>query len=424
MGYDDAVSYLYSLRHHGIKLGLENPIRLLTLIGNPHSSFRSIHIAGTNGKGSTSALIASILRAYGFNVGLFTSPHIVSFTERIRVNEAEIKEEEVVSLTEELRERIEGFMPTFFEFVTAMGLLYFKRKAVDWAVIETGMGGRLDATNVINPEVSVITHIGCDHKEFLGDTLEEIAGEKAGIIKPNTPVVTCPQGLEVMNLIAKKAGDNSSPLYIMGRDFSVTFKAHTETGICLDYTSHWQAITDLRIPLHGRYQAENAGLAIEAVEIAVPKKNSPELIQGMSSLIWHGRFEFINEHILIDGAHNPDAAKALSQELKENPLTKDKEITLIIGIMADKDIEGILRALLPLANEVIFVSLPYERAAPPEKLKQVSASLGYESKTAGTVKDAIERLKTPLGVITGSFYTIGEAKEAIGEMGILKRLRE
>ncbi|HBR21084.1 MAG TPA: bifunctional folylpolyglutamate synthase/dihydrofolate synthase, partial [Nitrospiraceae bacterium] len=195
MGYAAAINYLYGLQKHGIKLGLDNTAKLLFLSGNPQNYFSSVHIAGTNGKGSTSAIIASILQTAGVRTGLFTSPHLVSFTERIRVNNEEIREDEVIELTEEIRSTIEGseLNPTFFEFVTVMGFLYFKRKNIDWAAVETGMGGRLDATNVLTPEVSVITNISYDHKDFLGNTISEIAEEKAGIIKKGVPVITSEQ---------------------------------------------------------------------------------------------------------------------------------------------------------------------------------------------------------------------------------------
>ena len=223
MGYAAAIDYLYGLQKHGIKLGLDNTVKLLSLFNNPQEKFYSIHIAGTNGKGSTSAMIASIFQTAGFKTGLFTSPHLVSFTERIRVNNEEITESDVVSLAEEIRFKIQDsrfkLNPTFFEFVTVMGLLYFKRKNIDWAVVETGMGGRLDATNVLLPEASVITSINYDHSEFLGNTISAIAEEKAGIIKDGVPVITSAQEPSVMDAIKKKTEEKNAGLFIYGRDF-------------------------------------------------------------------------------------------------------------------------------------------------------------------------------------------------------------
>jgi dihydrofolate synthase/folylpolyglutamate synthase len=530
MSYRDTIDYLYSLQKHGIKLGLDNIRKLLACIGNPEASFRSIHIAGTNGKGSTSAMIASILNAAGFKVGLFTSPHLVSFTERIRINDEQITESEVVSLTEEIRSKMQDtrytiqdnktsnimnhascimhheLNPTFFEFVTAMGFLYFKRKNVDWAVVETGMGGRLDATNVLIPEVSVITNIGYDHKEFLGNTISAIAGEKAGIIKEGIPVVCAMQEKDAENVIRAKAEERSSPLFIYGKDFNGVIRSSDINGITFDYydstfnTQH-STFKNLFIPLAGGHQFFNACLAIKTTMIAMDKVSSKQyavcsnrkmnnkksaycllptaycqIKEGLATTRWPGRLEFISDDppILIDGAHNPSAAKTLSDSLRKDFLTKYKRLILIIGIMSDKDIEGIIAPLLPLASEIIFTAPNYERAAPPQKLAELALHMGFSSKVANSVRDAIDmakdraeerksgraeeqkngrteerksrsteerKLKTSelpsfraselpsfraseLILITGSFYTIGEAKEVLGEKSVLGSLRE
>ncbi|OHE59187.1 MAG: hypothetical protein A2Z47_06575, partial [Thermodesulfovibrio sp. RBG_19FT_COMBO_42_12] len=293
MSYEGTINYLYNLRKYGIKFGLNNISRLMSALDNPHKSFLSIHVAGTNGKGSTSAIIASILTTAGLKVGLFTSPHIVSFTERVRVNGKEITESEVVSLTEEIKTKIENtpsltlpsrgggqgwggepkLNPTFFEFITAMALLYFKRKNIDIAVIETGMGGRLDATNIVTPEVSVIAKISYDHREFLGNTLKEIAHEKAGIIKDGIPVVASYQDPEAMKVIEKKAIEKEAELYVYGRDFSSVLKREDIPGICFDYRgSDLFTIHDLVLPLTGEHQMQNASVAIKAAMIVLKKR--------------------------------------------------------------------------------------------------------------------------------------------------------
>ncbi len=273
MSYSETVNYLYNLQKYGIKFGLDNISRLMSALDNPHTSFLSVHVAGTNGKGSTSAIIASILKTAGFKVGLFTSPHIISFTERIRVNGEEITENEVIELAEEIKDivvHLGDFSPTFFEVVTAMALLYFKRKKVDIAVIEVGMGGRLDATNIITPEISIITNISYDHKEFLGDTLKEIAHEKAGIIKKGVPVVASYQESEAMKVIEQKAIEKNSELYIYGRDFSSVLKRNDSSGICFDYSSGDSfTINDLVLPLAGEHQMQNASVAIKAATIVL-----------------------------------------------------------------------------------------------------------------------------------------------------------
>src|SRR4030043_714236 len=268
MSYSDTINYIYNLQKHGTKFGLSNITRLVSIFGNPHESFLSVHVAGTNGKGSTSAFIASLLKVSGLKVGLFTSPHLVSFTERIRVNSEEITEYEVMSLTEEIRGKVVDFSPTFFEVVTALAFLYFQRKRIDIAVIEVGMGGRLDATNILMPEVSVITRIDYDHREYLGDTLSEIAYEKAGIIKDSKPVVISSQAPDVLEVIEAKAKEKNSEVYLYGRDFSAVLKREDPSGICFDYFGGDSFdIHDLYLPLIGEHQMQNATVAIKAVEL-------------------------------------------------------------------------------------------------------------------------------------------------------------
>lgn len=457
MSYNDTIHYLYSLQKYGIKFGLDNISRLLSAIDNPHESFASIHVAGTNGKGSTSAIISSVLQTAGYRVGLFTSPHLVSFTERIRINGREITEHEVIDLAEEIKgvvSHLEDFSPTFFEVVTAMAFLYFKRQGIDIGVIEVGMGGRLDATNIIKPEVSIITNISYDHKEFLGNTLGEIALEKAGIIKSGLPVIVSYQEPEVIELIKKKSHEKNAALYIYGKDFSSSLKKEDTIGISFDYRSGSSLIiNDLFLPLAGKHQMQNASVAIKAVELI--KENgylsksdfarhklliTHHIIRkGLKNVRWPGRLEFANENppVLIDGAHNPSAASALSEALKKSFLKKYKKIILVLGIMGDKDIKGVMEPLLPLASEIILTSPSYSRAAPPEKLADIAASLGFsDALTCPNVKDAIEMAikdssNSELGthhpaliVITGSFYTTGEAKELLGQKGVLTRLRE
>lgn len=455
--YDDAVKYLYALQKHGIKLGLDNTNRLLSLLGNPQNSFKAIHIAGTNGKGSTSAMIAAVLKTTGFKVGLFTSPHMVSFTERIRVDDVEIEEREVVELTREVREIIESTQrsapstqhsaisteestlnveprtlnlnPTFFEFVTAMGFLYFKREGVEWAVVETGMGGRLDATNVLAPEVSVITNISYDHGEFLGETLEEIAGEKAGIIKKGVPVVSSAQEPEAMEVINGKAAEKGTDLFVHEKDFFSRAKHMDMYGITFDYEGK-ERLNDLQVPLCGMHQVENASVAVKALELVGGKESIPSrfIREGLAHTKWQGRLELIKNRgcsydFLVDGAHNPKASRTLADSLKRYFIPRYEKIVLLLGIMSDKDTEGIMAPLLPLASEIIFTAPDYERAAPPQKLAEYAGTLGFRSRATESVKASIDLAREiaesgpqkTLIVITGSFYTIGEAKMHLGE---------
>jgi dihydrofolate synthase/folylpolyglutamate synthase len=437
--YNDTIHYLYALQKHGIKLGLDNTIKLLSLLGNPQNSFKSVHIAGTNGKGSTAAMIASVLKTAGFKVGLFTSPHLVSFTERMRVNDLEIEEREVVELTNEIRKIVENaqnskpgtqhsFLPTFFEFVTAMGFLHFKREGVEWAVVETGMGGRLDATNILVPEVSVITNISYDHSEFLGGTLREIAGEKAGIIKKGIPAVTSAQEPAAMEVIRRKAEEEGTSLLVHGKDFSCRPRNLDISGITFDYDGK-EKVENLYVPLCGAHQVDNAAVAIRALEFVGEKEPIPSRLirEGLARTKWQGRLELIENKgcrydFLIDGAHNAAASRVLADSLKRFFIPMYEKVILILGIMADKDTEGIMKPLLPLASETIFTCPEYERAASPGKLSEQAGSLGFRSAVTHSVKSAIEAAKKmaengpqrALIVITGSFYTVGEAKLNLG----------
>ncbi|MEJ2191150.1 MAG: bifunctional folylpolyglutamate synthase/dihydrofolate synthase [Nitrospirota bacterium] len=430
MGYTDTIQYLYALGRHGTKLGLHNTTELLARFGNPQRRFRSVHIAGTNGKGSTAACLAAMLKQGGARVGLFTSPHLVSFTERMTVDGVEITEAEVVSLAREVRGRSGGLTPTFFEVVTVMGFLHFARAGVDWAVVETGLGGRLDATNVLAPALTIITTLGMDHREFLGERPEDIAREKAGIIKPGVPVVTAPHGTAEMAVIREAALSREAPLHVAGKDFQAGIKARTTGGLAFEYRSDSRRVADVFLPLAGDYQALNASLAIRAFELLAPEKGElAGLIRAaLASLRWPGRLQVVGEDppVLIDGAHNPDAARALAEALREGFLRAGERLTLLAGVMADKDIKGILGPLLPLASRVIFAAPAFGRSAEPRALREAAASLGFASEAAPSVGEALQAARQggdPV-LVTGSFYTIGEAMETLGTRGTLSRLRE
>lgn len=434
MSYEGAIAYLYSLRKYGMKFGLDNTRRLLSALENPQESFRCIHVAGTNGKGSTSAMIDSVLRTTGVTTGLFTSPHLVSFTERMRVNGKEISEAEVVRLADEVQrvaENIPGFLPTFFEVTTAMAFLYFRKMHVAWAVIEAGMGGRLDATNILRPEVSVITAIDIDHSDFLGSTLREIAGEKAGILKQGVPVITALQHPEAAEVLQRRAEKCGSDLLVYGKDFSADITAEELVGLRINYHGDKQ-YNDLSLQFAGRHQALNAALAVRTIEEVTNKypDMNCDVRQGLADARWPGRLEFVKDQppMLIDGAHNPHAATVLAEYLGK-ALDLYSRIILIMGIMNDKDRQGIMKPLLPLASEIIFTAPGYGRAASPETLAAEARGLGYLAQTALTVADALnlaEQLycQGDLIVVTGSFYTIGEVKEALGPKGVFARLRE
>jgi dihydrofolate synthase/folylpolyglutamate synthase len=439
--YDDTINYLYGLQKYGIKLGLENIKRLMDILNEPHKSFYSIHIAGTNGKGSTATMIASILNGSGFKVGLYSSPHLVSFIERIRINNQPISEPEVIEFASIIREHIsqEGIKPTFFEFTTAMTFYYFAFKNVEWAVIETGMGGRFDATNVILPEVSIITNISLDHCEFLGWNISDITTEKAGIIKPGIPVITGSRSHEVIKQLSEIALNHNSEIHIYGRDFEGHLVSMNERQIVFDY-SGYNSYRNLLLSLTGRHQLYNVSLAIRACEILKERGiiiSETSIRRGLLNISLEGRLEWVSQAppIIIDGAHNPQAATILADSIRE--LLPTKKIILIIGIMKDKDIKGILNPLIQIADSVILTKPRYERAASPEELMEEVINLQKEGinylsssvKMTDTIAEALEFAKSQwqkdcIILVTGSFYTIGEVKELLGYTGVLSQLRE
>lgn len=431
MVYKEAVDYLYNLQRYGIKLGLSNTLSLMDILGNPHQDFRSIHIAGTNGKGSTASMIASMLKASGLKVGLYTSPHLVSFTERIRVNGVTISEDRVADLVSTLNSKLvtlNSLSPTFFEFTTALAFQYFAEEDVDIAVVEVGMGGRLDATNVINPVISIITNIDYDHQEFLGVTLPEIAGEKAGIIKDVIPVVTADNLPEVRKIIEERCKIMESDLYISGRDFRIEEKLQTQdsrldpessSGQVFDYYGIKSIFRGLELSLLGHHQIVNASLALAATEVISPEIEIEEAAvrNGLKETRWEGRLEVLSKNptILLDGAHNNGAAQALRKALEEVFLPEHDRLFLIVGMMKDKDIRKFLNVLAPLAWEVIVTAADYERAAS-------SAFLAREAERYNPTVTAIEKVSDALDYaegkahsqdlicVTGSLYTIGEVK--------------
>jgi dihydrofolate synthase/folylpolyglutamate synthase len=439
--YDDTVHYLYSLQKHGIKLGLSNTQSLMHILGQPQKSFHSVHIAGTNGKGSTATAVASILSKNGFRVGLFTSPHLISFTERISINGSRITESAVIDTAATVLAAIKDtdLNPTFFEFVTAMAFYYFRQNSVDWAIVETGMGGRLDATNVIEPEVSVITNISMDHREFLGNTISDIAFEKAGIIKPRTPVITASGKPDVITRLTEIADSRETKIDLYSREFSGTLISMDDRHIMFDYSGN-AAYNNLSMPVSGGYQLYNACMAIRAAELLRMKGFSlsdDSIKSGLNGVNLEGRLERVSDTppVIIDSAHNPDAAASLADSIKE--LFPGKKIILIAGIMDDKDITEILKPIVRVAHVLILTRAKYERAASSEKLRGlVSSILTSESverpETISSTDSVSEALKIASAQCTedsiilaaGSFYTTGEVKEVLGHKGILSGLRE
>jgi dihydrofolate synthase/folylpolyglutamate synthase len=416
----NAISYLNSLGIHRVKLSLDRISKILETFDNPHKNLTCITIAGTNGKGSVAALVASILGAAGFKVGLYTSPHLINISERIRVNGEEISPSDLSRLIMEIKGKASKILteqPTYFEVLTAVAFLYFHEKQVHYAVLEVGMGGRFDATNIANPIASVITNIHLDHTKYLGDNIDSIAYEKAGVIKFGVPVVTGADGsaLRVISTVAQK---QSARLLRIGRDFSSNSKNITY----FNYNGHSFNLTNLQLSLPGLYQINNATLAIATIETLYEHFgidiNEKSLRMGLSTATWEGRMETLrlNPPLILDGAHNPSAAHALGSSLMH--AYPDKKFLFLIGMLADKDHENYLKELSPIAEGIIITEVPSERHMPSEDLANISRRYVDSVRVINDPEMAFIELKrhdsTP-ACVTGSLYLIGAVKKSIIE---------
>ena len=411
-----ATAWVFDLQKFGIKFGLSSTLSLLARLRLDYQEGRYIHIAGTNGKGSVAAMLSAILSRAGYPVGLFTSPHLVSFRERFRLGDEEVSEGRLLALINEVRAAVdEAEPPTFFEFATAMAFLYFLQAGAAPIILETGMGGRLDATNIVQPLVSVITNISRDHQEHLGEGLLAIAGEKAGIIKPGAPLVTYARQKQVLQLFRHRCREAGVPLYQGGIDFKTRGKSRRS----FDYFGLERQIPGLSLSLRGRHQYGNAAVALAVVEL-LSREGFPvpeaAIREGLATARWPGRLEVVPQdpRVLLDGAHNPAAALTLAQNLKQ--ACNHGRLILVMGVMADKDVDTILARLLPLAQMVIFTQPQYFRAATPRDLARRAQPYGLEILQTPRVAAAVQQAQSLAGpddhiVVTGSLYTVGEAKE-------------
>ena len=399
--YPEALAWLYGLQRFGIKLGLENILRLIRELHVEPGNARVIHVAGTNGKGSVCAMIDSVCRAERYRTGLFISPHLVTFRERIRVNGEMISEDEVASGLTQIRKLVASWdpHPTFFEVTTALALKHFVDADIDIMILETGLGGRLDATNAVQSDVSVITPIALDHEKWLGDSLEKIAAEKAGIIKAKTPVVSAPQPAEAERVIRARASECEAPLQFVTEPYSKS-----------------------PIALRGQQQKFNAALAIAALErlkLDCLKRSSfkaPQIeltnaaiARGLASVEWPARFQFWDKRTVIDGAHNPAAAKILATTWRQ--VFVDERATLILAILSDKDLLGICEALAPISDTILLPKIRTERAVDPSELQKVFVQLGQKSQISASFGEAFPKARersAPI-LITGSLHFAGEA---------------
>ncbi|MDD5773085.1 MAG: bifunctional folylpolyglutamate synthase/dihydrofolate synthase [bacterium] len=451
MNYDKAIDFLYSLERFGIQFGLEKITYLLSLLNDPQDTFKSIHIAGTNGKGSTSSFIASVLKESGLKTGLYTSPHLVDFRERIQINGVLIPRKKLTEIVEKLIPLVRktnnklGDL-TYFEVSTAIAFEYFKEEKVDFACIEVGMGGRLDATNVITPLVSIITSIGFDHTKELGNTLGKIAFEKAGIIKKNVPLVCGVTEKEPLNVIRKICKKKNSKIYLLSKDFVGAGLARLsgrqvpalKKGIRVpisqkfSYKGIYENSTDYDISLLGEYQIQNASMALAVIEILGRDSeigaitiNLNDIRKGLKNAKWPGRFEIVCRAptIIIDGAHNPPGASVLAKSLRR--YFPDKKINFILGILKDKDISGIVKELMPLADKIIVTSPHCDRASSLDEQAKIVRKYHKDVEAVYPIRKAIKRMvglirrlqgvvqKNEIICITGSLYTVGEARKAL-----------
>jgi dihydrofolate synthase / folylpolyglutamate synthase len=443
--YQKTLDYIYSFVDYSLtrsfryapeKFDLDRMRDFLSYLGDPHQKYSIIHVAGTKGKGSVSAICASALSAAGYSVGLYTSPHLQDFSERIQVNHQPIDQDALISLVDEFRLYLDrGTKLTTFEIATALGFCYFARQEVDVVVAEVGLGGRLDATNVVTPVVSVITSISYDHVEFLGETLTNIATEKAGIIKDGIPVVLAPQKDEARIAIEGIAGQRNAPLLRVGRDYlyapfsrsleNQTFyvwssseqpliNAYIESGGFIE----WEP-TRLTIPLLGYHQVENAATAYTALMIARQagvKISDDAIYRGFADVKWAGRFELLRKTppIIVDSAHNQDSALKLRLTLDD--YFPGMPVIMVFGASEDKNIEGMFTELMPRINRVIVTRSYHPRAMEPEKLMELVQRFGKPVKVVEAVEDALDAAiemagKEALVLVTGSIFVAAGARE-------------
>ncbi len=426
MDYQTAVQYIHDCSKFGIKLGLERIREILKRLGNPQEKYKTVHIAGTNGKGSTAVFYDYTLREAGMKVGRFTSPHLSSYRERITINGEPIPEADLAELVTQLQPLVEsvatdGFgPPTEFELGTAVALLYFARREVDVAVVEVGMGGRFDATNVVTPVLTVITHIALDHREYLGDTLQEIAFEKAGIIKPGIPVVIGVQDPNVEKYLAEIAASRNAPFYLAG-NLKVEQATINETGNCFSIDHPQFGPFTARTGLAGKYQITNCLNLLAGIEFLSRAKiflNLTSVTQGLSKAIWPGRFEpipgFGHIKLYLDGAHNPDGVRALAETLTS--IYPGKRVDFLVGILNNRPLTEMAAILAPLARRVIVTRVPDPKSALTGDLNEVFSKLGVETVVEPEPEKAVKKLlKTDneLAVICGSLYLIGYLRERL-----------
>ena len=440
LAYNQALDYLYSFVDYSLKksselakanFNLDRMRALLALLGNPEQNYPSLHVAGTKGKGSTSALVAAALKAGGYKTGLYTSPHLQDYVERIQIDDQPIPHAELVELVEQIKPHVAAVPQlTTFEITTALGLLYFAREKVDAAVIEVGLGGRLDATNVVTPRVSVITSLSYDHMAVLGNTLTLIAGEKAGIIKTGIPVVSSPQKDEALVVLERVAKERQAPLTLVGREVLFAAGEHSLDGQTLSITTKKKAEDGkreaennqesviLRIPLLGQHQVVNAATAFTAIQTSGLNVSTEAIRKGFAEVTWPCRFEIVSREppVILDSAHNQDSFEKLAQTLED--YYPDRAILLIFGSSEDKDVTGMLSALRGRLKLILATKAIHPRAIEPEKIVETANRLGVQAEVVVPVEAALSRARVlakaggEIVLSAGSMFVTAEVKTA------------
>lgn len=419
----------------GIKPGLERMEKLMDLLDNPHRRLKFIHVAGTNGKGSVCAYLTEVIRQCGYDVGTFTSPYIESYNERIRINGQNISDEDLLQVINKIKPVVDQVaeeygQPSMFEISTVAAIEYFAREACpDFVVWETGLGGRLDSTNIVTPLVSVITNIGHDHMDYLGDTLEQISAEKAGIIKSGVPVVSAVKQPEVVEVIERTAKEKSSKLYLLGREFRYDTVSSKEDEQTFHFQDLFRNIPEIKISLNGTHQIENAAVAIMTLEVLRQYYalivDDEDLFLAMKRTQWAGRLEMVSSEprILIDGAHNPEGAESLAKALKET--YSYKNLHFVMGMLDNKNHSGYFRHILPIVNTLILTEPDWHKKASAESLAGLAGSILQEYGRGDVEvivepdwKVALERVKgltveDDLTVVSGTLYLIGDVRSWI-----------
>ena len=421
MTAEESLSYLYSLIPRGINLGLKNISSVLNELGDPQLKIPSIQIAGTNGKGSTAAFCESILRMAGYRVGLYTSPHLIHFSERIQINRVPLKANEMIGLINRVRKVVEKIeVPiTFFEFSTAMAFLFFAEHKTDINVIEVGMGGRLDATSLCAGDISIITSISHDHTSYLGDKIEEIAFEKASIIKEGGTVFAMNENNKVIDVISRVAEQKSAHLHLLGDHFWIEKTGHEISSQSIAYNHDKIRLKNLEISLIGEFQADNAALAVSAClrhAFAAGKELHEQSIRtGLKTTRWDGRMEVVscNPTIILDSAHNPAAIKKVAESIQK--LFSYARAIVVLGLMKDKPSNEILKILSNFGDQFILVRPNQKRSENPQRLKEILGQYKIPCEVIETIPKAIRKIKQfvqpdDIVCITGSIFTIGEAK--------------